>query len=497
MARTLGLEMEMPVIRRATGATHHVTGYFETLLLNKQAKGETASLRTICGVPLGVETDLIISSTDNGFNLLESSIGPVRGENGLTRLNALIGDELRDVLEALDAEGATLINFSEHPGTSITDELYYRMRAPKIIYDYWVGYRKWNHRCGIDAKAHNGPTTGVEIETAVRALNVVLGTAPALIALYANSPFESGRLSGFRENRLRIWPCMFSSSRFSSCDMKLQQLPPYPFKNLRDYFLWMFGPGTHMHFIVPGSSREYKEPTGILVVPEAPSVLDFLAGTSWNAYDMADSQAVAVTPAIRHLEFHQFAHFLDARIRYRLRDETIDIGEFRHCMSEDGDSIERLFASHAESCYIEGRMSGANFPDASTVSEGGDLAARSVVISPSAVQEGLLRNPEEAARLLSRYAWSDLAGLRQEAIRHGLRANYKGIEIKTLCREVLETAGQNLSTGEQWMLAYPEFVLTSGKNGADRGIELFERQTGDRAERMKKTILAREAVIPD
>ena len=94
------------------------------------------------------------------------------------------------------------------------------------------------------------------------------------------------------------------------------------------------------------------------------------------------------------------------------------------------------------------------------------------------------------------YAWVDLIGLRQEAIKHGLAATHRGIAVKNFCQAVLETAAAGLPGDEHWMLSYPQFVLSTGKNGADRALEAFEREHGTDLDRIKKVILKRRMVIP-
>ena len=101
--------------------------------------------------------------------------------------------ELEDIGAALAEEGATLLNFSEHPNVAIDPQYYAAVRAPKPIYDYWVMVRGWNHSVGIDAKAQNGPTTAVEVEDAIarstslsrlrRPLSHSLRTAPSKAAV--------------------------------------------------------------------------------------------------------------------------------------------------------------------------------------------------------------------------------------------------------------------------------------------------------------------------
>lgn len=494
---SVGVEIEMPVAERSTGDPYGATSrYFENIHRQKIDQGESAVLKSVGGRHIAVETSSVLTSLDNAFNNLESSIGPVSAEEDeLTVLDRAIHQELEHVRNALIDDDATVINFSEHPNTAITPGYYHRMRAPKPIYDYWVGYRRWNHMCGIDAKAHNGPTTGVNFQCAVEALNVVLAASPAFIALYANSPFEAGRPSGYMENRLTIWPRMFSCSRFP-CDDRLHRMPSAPFKDLRDYFSWMFGPGTSMHFVTPSCSSDYKKPESLVVIQGDPPLLEFLTKPAWKGKDLHTSEEFTVTPSMAHLAFNQFAHFLDARIRYALSDAPFECSEFFEAMERGEGRLEELFAGRTRFCYIEGRAPGANFPDEQIRRLGHEKVSKSVVISPSAIQKGLITNLVNSKKLLSRYRWTDLAELRRRAVRYGLKAEFAGIRVKDYCRDILELAAGGLPSSEHWMFAYPEFVLSLGKNGADRAVEDFERLPGNTDERIRKIVLKRKMIIP-
>jgi gamma-glutamylcysteine synthetase len=492
---SVGVEIEMPVVDLKTGASHRTGSFFETVRRIKAGRLEHTALDVIDGQLIAVCTALVKTGMDNGFNNLESSIGPLTtGERVLTSLHEFILEELRDVQTALQEEDASIINFSEHPDTELTPEFYRKTRAPKPIYDYWTSYRNWNHACGMDAKAHNGPTTGVSFHDAIEALNVILGLSPALIAIYANSPFEGGRLTGFQENRLTIWPRMFSCSKFG-CDLKFQQWPDAPFRSLRDYFRWMFGPDTSMQFATCADSTNYKESGSIVLIPGDPSLLEFLRKGACRGAVFNTLEEVKVVPVMRHLEFHQFVPFLDARIRYALADPDLPVHGFFEAFDGADEDLTEFFSRHARYCYIEGRASGANFPDAALAAESDPDVVRSVVISPSALQNGLINNLPEASELLSSYHWPDLAGLRTQAIKYGLAAECNGIRVKDLCSRVVEIAARGLPGEEHWMFAYPEFVLSKGKNGADRAIEAFEKQTGTVAERLRQVILNRRLLM--
>jgi hypothetical protein len=498
---SLGIEMEMPVASKLTGEGLHVGPYFQNLLRLKQERGEEASLEYLQGIPVAVHADGVISGVDNAFNNLESAIGPLyKGRYPLGELHALIQRELTDVATALAMEDATILNFSEHPDVRVTPEFYKSIRSPKPVYDYWVDYRGWLHMAGVDAKAHNGPTTGVAPEEAVRALNLILAASPVFIALYANSPFEAGELTGYKENRLTIWTRMFGSSRFD-CDRRFISMPPEPFRDFGHYFSWFFGPGTNMQFLVDAPHGDYKKSGRIVVVDQDPPFLDFLSQPRSRARVLKTGEELWLRPSMQHFEFLQFSHFLDCRIRFGLKE---GLGEeapdsLMEALRTPG-GMDAFFSRSVAFCYIEGRVAGANFPDSRLVDLADADVARSVVISPTALQAGLLQNMDAAEKVLKRASWPKsweaLRGLREAAIKDGLSAEHQGLRVIDLARDLVEAARGGLDAEAQWMLSYPEHVLATGRNGADNAMRSFERATGDRSQRLKKVIQERMLRAP-
>ncbi|MDP2630395.1 MAG: glutamate-cysteine ligase family protein [Candidatus Uhrbacteria bacterium] len=495
---TVGAEIEKVFSDIKIGESHAVgSAYFNNLLTLKEKRGEESHLKTIGDISVGVSTPHGEEGLDNGFNLGESATGPfTQQEGGLAALHDILVNELSDVQTALSQEGATIINMSNHPLVHITQELYTKLRAPKPLYNLLIE-RGWAHWEGIDAKAQNSPSTGVTVYNAVDALNVILAVSPALIALYANSPFEQGRVTGYQESRLTMWDKVFGPSS-SRGDFKLCQAPERPFINLRDYFEWMFGSGTNMYF-VPFSREEgdYKKFSEMTLINGSPSLLEFLQQQSWGGKIFGTRANVEVVPTMSHVELHQWTQFIGARIRYKFNDAIPTVQEFLEALSGSGDEVEQFFSRHAQFTYIEGREAGANFPDQQLIESTGDTTiARSVVISPSAIQYGLIRNLKESKELLEKYQWGDLSRLRGEAIANGLAAEWNGLHVREFAAEVLDIASRGLDEKEHWMLAYPKYVLSSGKNGSDRALEIFEACTdGSTEEKIRHTILARGALF--
>lgn len=209
-----------------------------------------------------------------------------------------------------------LINAAEHPAASLDADWYRRVRVPRPIYEELVGQRGWLHRIGIDAKAQNSPCTSVPVAIAARCLNVVLALAPAQIAMFANSPLEAGRVTGLKENRLTLWPRMFRGARYLGDDL-LHRLPARPFRDLGDYFRWMFGGLTASRALPPGDACDYKN-ADVACLVGAPSLAEFLYAGAWSARNLNDGGSVRLAARSEHFVYSQFAQFLDARWRYRM-----------------------------------------------------------------------------------------------------------------------------------------------------------------------------------
>lgn len=486
---TLGVELEMPIVDLVSGESSDAREVFPLLLDARRRRGEAVVPVLTSGNLIGVAGAQVVSSVDNGFNNLESAIGIVGGPHdpgaNLNELAGLVQHELTELVACLGELGAGIANVSEHPARSIDEPFYQAMRAPKPIYDYWRDVRGWRHETGMDAKAQNGPTTGVTAGDAVEALNLALLAAPAFIALFANSPFEAGEATGCKENRLRIWSRMFAEPTFPG-DRTTHRSPVRPFEDMAHYLSWMFA-GDRAMQALPLGANSYKGFGELARMDGDPSLMTFLRAPTWNGTRLRDGLAVEVTPDLRHLESLQFSQFADARIRF-LFGTAPSVDEFFDAMASK--RVEELFDRHCQSLYIEGRAAGANFPDAALCDLDDPLVPASVVMAPAAIQKGLQCNRGSLRRLSALLPWQDLRTAREEAIRHGLQGRAGGLSLARFAASVVEEAEAGLAPSERWMLAYPRHVLQTGQNGADRAIAAFERGSGDRAGRLRTLVTA-------
>lgn len=466
----------MAVAHAGTGASLPVRAYFDALERIKQSRGVACERMAIGATPVSLRTTDADCGLDNGYNLLETALAPVPGgAGGLDRLGAVAHQELADTLEALRDDGACVLNVSQHPDCP-TDALWYeRVCVPRPIYRELVDYRGWHHWHGLDAKAQNGANTSVPIHQAALALNAMIGLAAAHIALFANSPLETGRVTGFKETRLTLWPRVFRPANFPG-DAMLEQCPPRPFRDLGDYFRWMFQPGTVTRSLPLSQRYDYKSAPTVIVDGD-PCLQSFLQGAQWRARRTDTGEEVVLEPHAMHFEHSQIAQFLDARFRYRL-DVLPDLPDLMRAWQRDG-GLEDLFASCGVDGYVEGRAPGAGFADACLLSEGGYVAARSRLIAPTALQAGLLANLDAAWQLVRDRGWHELGELRQAAIRHGLAHD----GVRALCADVMAVARAGLTAQDRPWLAYADYVLESGRTAADHLLDTWH-SAGSGADRL-------------
>ncbi|MFA7669434.1 MAG: glutamate-cysteine ligase family protein, partial [Burkholderiaceae bacterium] len=459
-----GLELEMVVAHAATGRSLAVEHYFPAVQRRLHATGLGAQAVELDGRCVALLTGDVEYGLDNGYNLLENSTRPVRrSEGGLLALQDVAQRSLALTLGALEADNACVLNASQHPDCPRDKGWYRQVCVARPIYRELVGHRGWHHWEGIDGKAQNGANVGVTAGDAVRALNVMIGLAAVHVALFANSPLESGRETGLKETRLTVWPRIFNGSHFPG-DAMLAGWPPRPFVDLGDYFRWMFRPGTVSRSLPLGRRHDYKSAPTVLLDGN-PSLSAFLHATSWRGRRTDTGESVVIEPDAAHFEHSQIAQFMDARLRYRL-DSLPPLAELMQAWRRRY-GLEALFEAHRADIYIEGRCPGAGFPDAALIEEAGDAVAGSMLMSPVALQWGLQQRLGDAERIVARYGWRRLRSLRDRAMRSGPA----DMDVARLCDEVLEVASAGLSPAEQPLLAYARHVQASRRCAADRMLD--------------------------
>lgn len=502
---TYGAEIEKPVADLKTGQSYPVSQNFFKNLKKVADKRSVKSHfhfsdvkpETILGE---VSDDLGEQGLDNGFNLLETSLNY---QKSLTDLNKQMLIDLKTTQQSLEKEGASVINLSIHPLGKRDMKTYKKIVAPKGVYPY-LWHRGWDHSAGIDARAQNSPSTGVNAYQAADAVSAILGAGAAIIALFGNSPYEEGKLSNHKESRLKIWDRMMKNSKVEG-DRITANFPAQRFKTMAQYFSWMFGNKTGIHFILESiqGDRADSKSVGdkIIIIDGLPSVLKYLSKKEWTASFFKDikkvvKKTIIVKPTIVHMEAMQFSQFAGARIRYALIHKDFPLEDFvKACKESSEFGVEEIFEKFAKFIYIEGRDPGANFPDKEILETAGEDIAKSVIISPSSLQAGLIKNLTKVTRYLDKFEWKTLGKLREAAIKDGLEGKAGNLTVEEFTKNILKLAEEGLNPNEKWMLNYPNWVLQTKQNGADRALKFVKNYKGNLSKALVELVKSRRVVL--
>ena len=488
-----GIESEKTFINELTAEpTLCGTEYFATL---QQIKGRRSVIGATVlydgGIPVGVKSDWGVEGLDGSFHLGESSTIPVSDKDGgLTELSRRALVELNECQEAIGAVGGAVLNMSNNPLIARTQENVDRYSIPRP-HSYAREVRGWDHSATIDASTQNSPSTSVSSFEAADAMNVILGLGSAFVALYANSPFYQGSVSGVQETRLRMWKQYFGSSTVPG-DKYLFSAPPRPFRTLREYFTWIYDAPRSLYFVTDSPKPGTTEVP--VIIDEEPSVMAFAHSEAMAGKTYPDNQSIIVRPKLRHIERNQFMQFYGARLRFAFTDGGVPPSEFLSAMEGKSTEVEQFMDDMTDCMYIEGRDPGTNFADAMFADTAPEAAA-SMYISPSALQAGLIANTTGSRKILDQFDWDTLVGLREEAIRSGMEAEYKGAKVKHLVELALEAAAEGIGVDNHWMLEYPLHVLRTGVNGAARALTKYEgTREATTAARIRTVLLASKAI---
>ncbi len=489
--RMYGLESEKAIISEDGLPAGHTDNTFMHVL-NEYRKSGVDGVLTHSGARIvGVQTPIGLESIDGSFNNGESSSKPIcEHDGGLAAMEKLVSAQHEILIRSLGACGANVVNMSNSPLVSLDRDTVQKFSLPKPG-SYAREVRNWKHQETIRGQVQNSPSTGVSAEEAPRALNSIIGFGAAIIALYANSPFHNGKVTGCDENRLRLWSAYFRQSIHAS-DLQLASPPSTPIRELSDYFHWVHGSGTTMFPVL----RPDVHGNHTSFVPQiATDLHSYLRTPSTAVYSYPDKFTAHIRPSLHDLSVNQFMQFSGARIRYSFLDNHVEPTAYTDALLSGNDKLTDFFTNQTSFIYIEGRDAGANFADSQLYELDLD-AAKSCMISPSALQAGIVNNLDAAEKTLEKYSWTQLMSLRDEAVAHGLNAQVGDLKVQLLIDDLLNVAYDGLIPSQRWMMAYPEFVSRTGLNGSKRARDLYDSSDElTERERIRAVLLARKAIV--
>ncbi|RMF90066.1 MAG: hypothetical protein D6736_07355, partial [Nitrospinota bacterium] len=241
LPETHGLELEALIVDQSGDPLPLAARHWQGLLALTGGTPHYSILDDVQHL-IGVDTPHLHYGLDASRALVEIGYAP---QHDLNRLADLVRHSLQEFHQALWEEagerGAAMLSLSMHPLAQRTREVYDRVVTPKKLYRLLWEWN-WDHTAGIFSAAMQ-PWTSIDVYRAADALAVMQGFSGPILALFANSPLVEGRLTGYKENRERIWQQMLGQSRRPSDRQLVQMLPTRP-RTLAQYFQWLYGDKT-------------------------------------------------------------------------------------------------------------------------------------------------------------------------------------------------------------------------------------------------------------
>lgn len=381
----LSVEHEMPVIatsqeeRRGHAASPEV---FETLWSELAANGwQRDGAHAVSRVPMltpaGARKPLLTMTTDTGPTL---EIAPCPAET-IVEVEEQTNHIRAEAGRKLAMHGFGLLGSGVHPLAGATKREYYRLRTPRMAYDYAIRERGWRHWRLVNIAAMQ-EVIDVPTRQAPRVFAAMNRLAGIMLFLFRNDPDynrapDKGAVYSVRPG---AWRAQMPATGPFASDREKVGMPRAEVQTWRQYLdlLWrtrMFLLGTK---------------TGDLVyVPDHPTFERFLQEApeyGWQARRIDSPEPQRVTPSMVHVAQTDWTYMGFARLRLFWRDDT-DLQELLGARCEDA-SLDRFLDHHLEKVLIENRSAASPLPGEEMCS----LALVTGIIENFDVAEAYLRS---------------------------------------------------------------------------------------------------------
>ncbi|MEU2359658.1 glutamate-cysteine ligase family protein [Streptomyces noursei] len=442
--RRIGLELEFPVVARATGrGMDRGTAARLWPAFVARNPGWSLARERVTGVTLGVTrpngafVDQV--DTDTGICTVELSLAPAE-----TIGRAVAGAHaiLRDLHRLLDPLGHTVLGAGIQPHTWFD-------AARKTRKDWYLLLaRRWHYHHWFVPIASHQVAVDVAPDEAARAVNVLSGFAGVFTALTAGSPIARGRIQPWKETRNWVWHERSGKVSAEEARYTSNGIPPAPYADVGAYLEHFWA--SRLYFLTDGKTSGCE-------VLGGRSFRDFLMSPEPVPARRVDGERIMIAPDRQMLDrIHQYG-WPAAKLHYGF-DARTDLDDVRTALTRG--RLGPYFEEHAVRCYVENRTSGVAPPG-----EEGVAAALTL---------GLVERLDDAEALLHKVAWDDWRALWVRASAHGLAA--EDADALARIRELLELAADGLrarGAGEETFLA-PLFTrLDRRETPADRMLAAF------------------------
>lgn len=415
-----------------------------TIYQNLQKEGATPLYDPTTHALVGVHTSHGSVTPDNGMTTIEFSLDP---STNLQDMHSRWMAQLQEVKKSAPKD-IVFLSLSRQPVMPDDSETYQKFVAQKGIYPV-LRSRGWDHRNGLTTAAVQA-CIDVSVDEAMRAIEVLQGLTPWIVALFGNSPLAYGKQAGIMESRLASWDRLMATSHIAADQNVINVMKEAP-ESWCDY---LYAVWNHPPVFLPaeGTGQEYKKALCIVPVDPHMTMLDFLEhGGMFRTYTGETyDEPKHVSPSSFYVDQGFWWVFWGARLRMTLPGSDPQ-AIAKAVRTRDEETVKALIKKHAKGLYVEVRDPGTTAHPLSTI----------------AFVLGILENLEAALQFVRTYPWNTLAERRTAASVHGRKA----VDNMDL---VLNIARQGLLNRQHNEESFLDPLITQKDTPAQAVIEDFE-----------------------
>lgn len=290
-------------------------------------------------------------TTDTGPTL---EVAPSPAES-IGEVEAQLRDLRRTAGRKLGSLGFSLLGSGVHPTMHPTPEEYYRLRTPRIAYDYAIRERGWRHWT-IAHIAAMQEVIDVPVEKAVQAYAVMNRLTGLMHFLFRNDPeyAAAGTGSPLLSVRPRAWREQMPGSGPFADDRFKVGMAHEEVRTWHQYFkqLW----GTRMFFL----GTKAGDP---VFVPAHPTFEQFLFQTpsrGWETRNIRTGETGSLLPNMAHVAQTDWTYMGSARLRLFWKEET-RLSELMDAYRDDA-AFDGFLRHHLKKVLLENRSSASPPP---------------------------------------------------------------------------------------------------------------------------------------
>ena len=447
--RMVGLEFENQLVYTKTGfavGRKDVAALWKKLMENKWQPTVDKYTNVIIGVTKKTSRGTVVVNTDTGICNLEVAFPPKRD---LIAARSEYKKIFAEIIGTAKKLGFTAISLGVTPRKMSGD--LYDFKTEKGLYllinDWFV-----RHNVQIPISSHQ-VCVDVDLKEMVRSINCLSKLGGLFIALTANSVIEDDEIQKWKEIRTLHWKVPFNS-QFINIDNIFGGMPNKPFKDLSDYFRYIWN-GTPVVIIKNGEWVRLKD--------WRITTWQYLTcGKELEAVTV-DKKKIWVKADEGDLNLMMMLAWNDVKAHVIIDSERVRLRDFIDAIRKN--SLEKYLKDKILSSYLEMRV-------CPVAPKGEEMVIPAFLL-------GLVNNLKGLEVFGRKFSWDDGKRLKDVLSIKGMDYELKGKPISLFLKQLVSISEIGLKKrglGEEGFLDILDQRLKEEMTPADKTIAIFKKE---------------------